>query len=525
VTTDTLSPMDSAEPRGSSRGLSSTSRVAKVLLAMVIAIGAIAALTVFFARGSLWEDEIIAITHTNQALPLFFMETSRNDMHPPLYFLQLDGWLALRTNTDHWALANSLAWAALSLAAMFFVARRVHGVRAAWIATALFAVMPSLIWSASTLRMYAALPGLALLAYFVNRRWFETRRNAWLVACIVAEVALAYMHAVEFFFVAFFVAGALAESWTRGDRWVPPFRWILVQALFVVAILPLAGSALFRESDASAPGTLYDLLLAGGAVVAGWKTSSIPALRLGGAVVFAVLAIAGIANRDSRARTLVIPIGAIVVAGLLGMFLKPIFKQPVFAANLIPFLVLGAAAAAARARPAAIGVGLCMAVLAVGALPVASLQRQGEAYEPAARDVQALARPGDVVVVPSVSVYWGIARYAIGPAWGQPLAIMPALNPSWSRLVGRIRERIGPEATSRLGLVPVTNEVDHAGIAYVIGSDASAATANAAHVWVVTRDRYTSDVDLDSHFAPSREFAPRSYGDELKVARFDRSDR
>ena len=46
----------------------------------------------------------------------------------------------------------------------------------------------------------------------------------------------------------------------------------------------------------------------------------------------------------AASRTLVIPLGALLTAVLVSLYFKPIFKQPVFAANLLPFLVLGAAA-------------------------------------------------------------------------------------------------------------------------------------------------------------------------------------
>ena len=49
-----------------------------------IVIGCIAAAFWWWTRTSLWEDEIIAITHANQPLPLFFVELLRNDIHPPL---------------------------------------------------------------------------------------------------------------------------------------------------------------------------------------------------------------------------------------------------------------------------------------------------------------------------------------------------------------------------------------------------------------------------------------------------------
>ncbi len=455
----------------------------RALVVFALALGLGAALRFYLSRGSLWEDELIAITHANEPLPRFFVEMLRNDIHPPLYFLQLDGWLALGNDSDRWALGNSLAWAAISLAVVFFVARRVHGVRAGWFAAALFAVLPSFVWSAGTLRMYAMLPACVVAVYYANRRWFESRRTGWLVACLVGEVLLAYVHAVEFFFVAFIVAGAFAEAWQRGllrstsgsfARSLP--AWLVVQVLFGIAALPIAASALLRGSDASAPGSIASMLTIGGALVAGWRTSGIEALRLGGTVVFAILVVAGIANRDSRARTLAIPVAALVVATVIALALKPIYKQPVFAANLLPFVVLGAAAAARRARVAALAVGGCIVVLAIAALPLVPALRQGEAYAPAALAVRDAATSGDVVVVPNVSVYWGIARYAVGPRWGRPLSIMPPPNAQWKSLGDRLARWPGIDPW-QIGLAPDRQDVERDGVRYVIGGDALEATA------------------------------------------------
>lgn len=533
----TLSAAPLRDPRTSrsrtaTDGADAVGRWLRIACLVACAIGIGAALTFYAHRGSLWEDELIAITHANQPLPSFFVEMLRNDIHPPLWFLQLDGWLALGPATDGWALANSLLWAAISLATMFAVARTLHGVRAAWIATALLAVLPNFAWSAGTLRMYAAIPACVLFVYFANRRWFDTRRPGWLVACLVAEVAVAYVHAVEFYFVAFIVAGALIEAAAAGNLRLPSahFRrsvrmWLVVQVVVGACLLPLAASALLRGSDASAPDSAVAMLSIGGGLVVGWKTSSIAWLRYCATVVFVLLVGCALADRGSRWRTLVVPIGALLVAVALALLVKPIYKQPVFSANLLPFVVLGAAAAAARFRGALAVVAACIVVLAIAAFPLTSRQAQAEAYAGAARSVQQRAVAGDVVVVPNVSVFWGIARYAIGPQWGRPLAVMSPPNAQWAGLNARIAARWGAEAPKHLGLVPETHVVDHDGVRYVLGSDAIDDTAGARHVWVVTRERYQVDVRLAPAFRPSEVVAPEVFGDgELMVRRFDRSD-
>lgn len=58
------------------------------------------------------------------------------------------------------AARNPLAWTTLSVAATQALIRSLHGIRSAWIATALFAVLPDVVGSARIRRMHAAmLPG------------------------------------------------------------------------------------------------------------------------------------------------------------------------------------------------------------------------------------------------------------------------------------------------------------------------------------------------------------------------------
>lgn len=530
---------DRAKPSAGSMGL-------VALCFVVIAIGVAAQTHGYLGRGSLWEDELIAITHANQPLPLFFIQVLRNDIHPPLYFLQLDAWMALGSNTDAWALANSLFWAAVSLVVMFGVAKRVHGIRAAWIATALLAVLPSFVWSASTLRMYAALPAFVLTVYFANRRWFDTRDARFLVLAFATALLTAYVHAIEFFFVVFIAFGAFLEAVaagrlrptaasSTGPLAVPGaslqfsralWTWLIVQSLLGLCLLPLAGSGLLRGSDASAPSSAVAMLTLGGSLVAGWKTSSLPWARGAGTVIFLMLTVAALSVKDSRWRTIGIPIAVLVVATLVALGVKPIFKQPVFAANLLPFVVIGAAAAAARSRCVmTFLVAPCLVVLALVAFPMVDRQAQSEGYAAAARAVRDRATPGDLVVVPSVSVFWGVARYAVGPEWGSPLAVMPPPNAEWAGLNERLARTFGTSVPQRLGLVPARHVVDAGGVRYLIGDDAVAESATAPHVWLVTRQRYVSEAKLDAGLRASTSFAPLTFGDgELTVRRFDRVD-
>ena len=507
--------------------LSAPTRTDRVICAFTIALGCLVSLFWWWSRQGLWEDEIIAITHANQPFPLFFIEVLRNDIHPPIYFLQLKLWQQLGFHSDHGILANSLFWAAVSISALFYMTRSVYGARAAWYAAAIYAIFPILAYSATNLRMYSMVPAMAVLVWYANHQWFQTGRNKWLAIAILTELALAYMHAIEFYFVAFLVAAAFAEALFQRRAGNAPFavqsnaamaKWLCWQAAGMVLILPLMASAVVRGSDAGAPSSGLGILLEPGSLVAGWAPSSILPLRIAGLILFCVLAGLAMKEPTSRLRTLIIPIGALGVAIAVSMLAKPMLKVPVFAANLLPFLALGAGVGVAcHARAWARGaLYACLALLCAAAVPLMAYQLAPAGYQSTGRYLAEKSQPGDIVIVPNVSVYWGVLRYAVGHDWGKPLEVMPLEpNSQWASLTAKL----GPAVTEMLGLRPKTDTVTHDGVRYTIGQDARKATAQAKRVWVVHRDGYLVDVDLGGPF--SRQSMIRVGAGELVVSRFE----
>jgi len=201
----------------------------------------------------------------------------------------------------------------------------------------------------------------------------------------------------------------------------------------------------------------------------------------------------------SRVRTLVIVIASLTVAMAVSMLAKPMIKVPVFASNLVPFLVLGAGAgiAARGGRYWRAGALVCMIALAIAALPLMRFQITSDNYGETGRLVRQSVQPGDVVVVPNVSVYWGVMRYAVGENWGKPLSIMPLeANAQWNGIFNKL----GPRLTTTLGLRPASDHVVANSVAYVIGEDARRPTTGVQRVWVVQRNGYPVDVRLGGPF-------------------------
>ncbi len=497
---------------------------------LALLVGLAAAGHTFLTRHGFNEDEFFQLAFVNQPLPSFFLQFLRLDQHPPFHFLQLIPW-SMVSQADGWMLSNSLLWHGLSCLTLWAVGRAWLGAPAAWLAVALYALTPQVISAATTLRFYAMIPALALAVWWLNRRVLAAAQPPgwqwW--ALLALQVALAYSHAIAFYFLFWLVLAAgvqqrLGDQPTMPGRWR---RWLLWQALAALLVLPQVlltgargymargtGDALGGNND---PGGLVDHF---GGMTAGWAMQW-PEARWLGATLFALAVVFGLWHRRSRWLACLVLVAPYAVAMAIGAVLTPMFKTPLYSAMLVPFACLclaagllsvpgvrDGAASTPHTRdgnitaqtPAALRwLGSGAAVLLLTALAVlvwpasAHLNRSISPYQALGDTLKAELKPGDVVVVAKPYLYWAVLRYAIGPDWGAPLDVLPAPAGSWASLI----QRLGPDRAQLLRLVPRTQDVVHGGVHFIIGDDARQASAGAARVWVVERVQYPADVRMD----------------------------
>ena len=464
----------------------------------IIIIGMISALIFFWSRGSLWEDEIIAISHGLQPLPLFFVEVLRHDIHPFIYFLLLKGWVAFLPESDQWALASSLLAALFSTLVVAYVSYQHFGKRTAFWATAIFVILPNFAWAAGNLRMYALLPGLVLLMWHANIRFLLEGQRSWLLAGFLLEAILINTHIIEFFFVGFIALGALAISIQQAQKNYIK-KWLFMQSLALILMFPILTSAIFRGSEQLPTPTISSLFLMPAQLISGWKLAYDPlAVSIGGVIFFSLLFVA-LRVKFPRITVLVVVCGALVTSMLVALFGKPLFKPPVFTANLVPFLVVSGAAGIATLKTN-LAKSITMALigsLAIATIPWSISLLPRESYRPAAEYIVAHAKSGDVVVVPNLSVHRGILRYAVGHDWGHPLDIMRLENkPAWARLIAKL----GPEFASSIGLIPLQDYVEHNGIFYVISNNIKRDVPVTGNIWVVLKESYPETVHFLKYF-------------------------
>ena len=429
-------------------------------------------------------------------MPEFLVEILRNDIHPFVYFLLVKVWMAPFPGSDAWALASSLVTGFASVAVLAWVANRCYGPRAALWAAAIYCVLPNFAWAAANLRMYSLIPALVVMVWYCNREVLRVGASGGRVfAMLLFQLVLAYTHAIEIFFVAFVVLSAGLEQHRNASR-KSKITWLCSQIGAGLCMLPLVVPALVRGTEPLPVPSLINFVLMPAQLISGWALSNDVAGLIGGGVVFVALLAFALTHRAARIMVVVIPCCVLVAALAIGSLGKPMFKPPVFTANVVPFLVLSAAAGVVVAnrllvRGAALGLVL---ILAVATWPWAGRLVSNGNFEVAARYVRDAAKPGDLVIVPGLSTFWGVARYAVGPLWGKPLDVMPLKdNAQWSRL----KERLGARLVSFLGLDPGTDMVEARGVRYVVGGDASRHQVSPqATVFVVHRRRYPEQVSV-----------------------------
>lgn len=496
-------------------------RIGRNILPLLgICVGIVALFHYFSLRHSLWEDELIALTHTFQPLPTFVIEVLRNDIHPFFYFLVLKGWMLLSPGSGFWALASSFAFTLVSALVVYRVGRSAGGNSAALWATAIFLLLPTTAWGAGNLRMYGLLPALVVGVWYLNVRFLRQPSRWGGAALVLLEVCTAYVHAIEFIFVAFIVLAVAIDQFKATPA--KTFRnWIFLQIPAGMTMLPLPLSALVRGTEPLPPSSWDSFVTIFGQVVAGGGGAGIRMVTLAGLAVFVALVYFSMQSKRWRVTVLALPVAMLLLAYIIGFLGKPIFKSPVFSANLLPFLALGAGAGIAhvmeqaRRLPAAMAATFTVA-LAATTLPWSGSMLPQESYQAAAAYVKQNAAPGDIVIVPHLSVFWGVMFYAEGAGWGQPLAVRPADNPQWRKLTAKL----GNELSTALSLYPGKPYVEFGGIRYCVGTDFSACASGAKRAWVVNRRTYDNGVDFDRPMTVVKS----DYINELAVSQLEQAD-
>lgn len=401
---------------------------------------------------SLWWDEGISL-HLATSSAAEIVRDRLNNIHPPLYFFILKGWLALvgvsAFTGRYLSVLASLGQVALVLAAArLWLGRRSL---APWIAAGLMLIAPLSVIYGQEIRVYALLPVVYLALLVQTGRLLAGGRLEWrplIILALIEWVGL-HLHYIALFAVAYVAIWGLIVLARRRDG--PGLRrWIATQAAVALASVPWLAAVLANwpavqaEANAGAftaqPVPLPFLFAQVWAFhltgLAGSLAS--PVVRVGAAIAALLLAglfalhvtSAGSAGRRPALKRLaahwLVPLIAALMVWSVRSFSHPRYIV-MFAALLIP-LAAGLLYPARRwpERLPALALAVCLVGLSVWGLgryffnpDTAKPDVRG-----VARHLETIAGPGDLILVPDTD--WSLPFEYRGPA----AVVMPHLDES-----------------------------------------------------------------------------------------------
>lgn len=468
-----------------------------VFAAIAVFIGLAASVNAFQSIPGFWEDEFYQVTFANEPFSKFIFAVARLDVHPFFHYLQLKVWAEFFPS-DKGLLANSLFWHFVSCGVILYVGRAWRGVLVGMLAVAIYVLIPQVVWASATLRMYTLIPALAVGTWWLNVRALSkdsVGKREWL-GLLAIELALAYSHAIAFFFIPWIALAAAMQVWDTRRNQAPWRQWLVLHGIVGLLLLPLAVMAAFRTGIPGNRAPEEHIVFVIGAMLAGWGMKSL-LIRGVATAFYGAVVMLGLREKANRPLTFWLLLGPLVAGLTITFLVAPMFKVPVYASILMPFMALVLASTLAQLQGVFrywLLVSL-LTVLAMTVFPATEMlfkDRTTNPWELVASEVKSRAVPGDVVVIPKAYEYWAVVRYAVGPRWGAPSEVLPAPNDRWINLMNKL----GPTLSNFLGLLPKTNRIERAGITYVIGEDAIAETRSAPHVWVIYSRSYAVPVSV-----------------------------
>ena len=442
----------------------------------------------------LWEDEIISATHANQPIFNVIIDTVRNDVHPPLYFLQLHFWSILG-RSDAWLVINSIIWSVIGAASFWWVVRQHFGSRMALFACAIYEIMPPTVYMSNQLRMYAFLSVLIIWSFHFAILVFEKGKAslANLVVLIGLLLAIILTHAIGAIAVAMngLYALLLLRKHKRSCK-----LWASAYGIAATSALPWIITGVLHDANLQEGRGVLAILLPLSSSIVGILAGYNATILAAGTVLFVGIAAFGI----SRAQTFSITVCFLIAPTLLAvafLLFKPIYKWNFFSTAIGPFAALIIATMFVDRRRVSTFCGLlCVVVLAGITIYQRVTFRESSGYFYLSELIKQNYKPGDIIYIPQQSNFWGLARYVIGPDWGSPLVIAAKPSTQWRA----VYDRLGPRVVDLLGLVPKAQAINKDGYIILTGPSYNGVPIQARRIWLVTVPR----ADLKAGYPPAK---------------------
>jgi hypothetical protein len=414
--------------------------------------------TTFPGHSSLGHDEMWGATNSNLSFLDAIIFTLRFDVHPPLYYSQLNLW-AIFGRSDFWLQANSVFWLLGTAAVAFYFMQMRGRTLAAVIAAGLILSNPMLIYFSVMVRMYTLLPFLTMASLLFADELATCQSSTgsgppsrwWLLFFV--QSAILYTHAIGVFIVGstlvylFVEAGGLRASHLFLKRLL-----VMAMGLAGAAIPVMVNSAIRQVGHPIAP-SANDVLSTLIQLAAGPSQNSPPlSAILLFAVTISVVCLAVAISRKSRILILCFVVFPIAACIIISYTYKPIwasqiytFCVPVIAVSIGLFVddIINRAGTLPQAK-AYFGAGTLALALVAASSTFGIWNVKGEKtpnYLSLVADLRRAAHPGDcVVAMTTFDVFWGLSRYFGGPRWNQGLEVQAAPVERWKTIIAKLPE-------------------------------------------------------------------------------------
>src|SRR6188474_2747371 len=114
----------------------------------------------------MWLDETFSVWLANHSIPDLLQWAVKIDQHPPLYYLLLHYWIALRGDSAYYARLFSVLFGTATIPVIYLIGRRLSGVVVGLVAAMFLALSLFNIYYSQETRMYTLLTFNAALAIY-----------------------------------------------------------------------------------------------------------------------------------------------------------------------------------------------------------------------------------------------------------------------------------------------------------------------------------------------------------------------
>lgn len=190
-------------------------------------------------RDSLWNDEAWTAWAIQPPYIRDTLERVRSDVHPPLYFLILNGWTRVVGDSVLALRLPSALFGMIGLAATYALGKHLFDRRTGLMALILLATTSFFVYYTREARMYMLLLALAALSTLLYLRWRE--HPSWLRTGFygISMVALLYTHYAGAIIIITHLLHLLATAFVGQNRvrWhIKPVLWLVIPYLFALIL-------------------------------------------------------------------------------------------------------------------------------------------------------------------------------------------------------------------------------------------------------------------------------------------------